>query len=59
MKKPVISDPKEEALKRLETAIRIFDEGMKKEACPEVSNAVRVYFKGTFQFYIFSSSINP
>lgn len=43
----VMPDPKEEALKRLENAIRMFNEGLQKEAYAEASNAVRHYFKGT------------
>ncbi len=39
-------DPKEEALKRLETAVRMFNDGMQKEAYSEASNAVKLYFRG-------------
>jgi len=47
LKEIIFIDPKEKALSMLETAIDMFNNGRRKEAYMEVSNAVRIYFKGT------------
>ncbi|VVB89880.1 Uncharacterised protein [uncultured archaeon] len=44
---PVKTDHREEALARLEAAVRMFNGGMQKEAYSEASCAVKIYFKGT------------
>ena len=43
---PVHADYRKEALARLDNAVKIFHEGMQKEAYSEASLAVRIYLKG-------------
>jgi hypothetical protein len=46
---PSVSDqvnPAEEALARLENAVRMFNSGLEKEAYSEISGAVRIYYRG-------------
>jgi hypothetical protein len=47
LKENIFIDPKETALSMLEKAVDMFNHGRQKEAYMEVSNALRLYFKGT------------